>query len=147
MKRIFLQILAAWLSVLPLLAQVNPAPSVPYDPGEYNRLMQKSRNLKKTGWWMLGGGTVLVCGSMLWFTGEAASNVLQWEDPDVGDGPTIMAAVGLISMAGSIPVFIGAGNAKKKAQLVAGPEPLTLGWRTGKQPVMPALGLKVPIGR
>jgi hypothetical protein len=138
--------LGAWLMVMPVLAQVVPDQPVPYDRGEYDKLMQKNRKLKKTGWWMLGGGTVLVCGSMLWFTGEAASNVLQWEEPDVGDGPTIMMAAGLLSMAGSIPVFIGAGNAKKKAQLLAGSQPLTLGLRPGRQSVMPAIGVRLPLG-
>jgi hypothetical protein len=147
MKKLVLYIVFGWMAGLPVFAQVSPEPPVQYDRDEYNRLMQKNKSLKKAGWWMLGGGSALVGGSIVWFLADGASNVLQGEDPDVDDGPTVMMAVGLLSMAGSVPVFISAGGVRKKAELSLAAQPVTTYMKPGAQSFLPALKLRVSLSR
>ena len=73
-------------------------------------LLKKSKRQQRTGWLMLGGGTLVAVGSMYWAL-EAYAN--ESGSGDHGQGYFFIS--GVCSIVGSIPMFIISGNNKKKA--------------------------------
>ena len=77
--------------------------------------LNKSNRQKTTGWVLLGGGAALTG------IGLIIGSVTLWDEVFSGgeskgfDAASILFSAGLISMAGSIPLFIAAGKNRRKA--------------------------------
>ena len=76
--------------------------------------LQKSNKQKKAGWILLGGGAAMT-GIGIIVGATAAADELITGDSNGLDAATILIPVGLLSMAGSIPLFIAAGKNRRKA--------------------------------
>lgn len=113
-------------------------------------LLQKSRNQKTGAWILLGGGAALLLG------GAALAVIESPEDTEellttgstTSSGSILMVA-GILSMAGSIPLFIASGNNHQKAlRLSVGTQQIKLpfkgAWTCQYQP---AVSLKFSLGR
>ena len=70
--------------------------------------LQKSKNQKTTAWVLLGGGAALI------LVGDLIGNRKESSFNDAGTG-VIIAGAGVLSMLGSIPLFIASGKNKRKA--------------------------------
>ena len=87
-------------------AQEQPTPAQSMTKQDY---IQKSKNQKTTAWIMLGGGTAMAVGGMVW----VVNNLFE---PDQGE--SVVFFMGLGAMIGSIPLFIASGrNARKAADM------------------------------
>lgn len=71
--------------------------------------LQKSRNQKTAAWIMLGGGTAMATGAMIWAVQDLFG-------PDRGEG--VLFVTGVCAMAGSIPLFIASARNKRKANQI-----------------------------
>src|SRR5215471_11961609 len=67
--------------------------------------LRKSKNQKIAAYVFLGSGAVLVVGAGFWFSQDIYAA-----------GPANLALAGVVAMATSVPLFISAGNNKKKAR-------------------------------
>jgi len=102
MKKIIVFAMLLIISVASFSQQTtNPAPTVKTD------YLEKSKNQKKAAWVMLGGGASLI------LLGDLIGNSKSSSFGDAGAG-FVMAAVGGLSMLGSIPLFIASSRNKKK---------------------------------
>jgi hypothetical protein len=112
MKQAFILFLLVSLVVRCSGQQTTPAASI------QSHYLKKSKNQKTAAWILLGGGAALFTAGMLIPKGEE-----QWDTyygwpmkENKNDG--IKAALGLtgvLSMAGSIPLFIASGKNKRRA--------------------------------
>lgn len=98
---------------------------------------------------MLGGGAVVGLTGALVTGAESVNAVLI--DPLMGNEPSrssigpVLMGVGLVSMLGSIPCFISAGNNKMRADMALKGEPITLGNNPFRQAYYPALSVKISL--
>ena len=126
-------------------AQTSPIESKPHlNQTDIDHLLKKSKNQKIAAWCMLGGGTLLV---LIGFGGAAAEGYdNSWGGtPEYSSTPDILLVSGLLSMAGSIPLFISSGKNKRKARAMVGttyyPNPLSpTHFKT-----MPSAGIQISI--
>ena len=90
---------------------IEPAPDS--SPQEfYDYYMIKNQKNKRAAWICLGGGA----GLFVIGTAVGTAGVLDWDSSEVGAGTGMMLA-GMAGAAVSIPLFISAGNNKRKARL------------------------------
>ena len=68
--------------------------------------LQKSKNQKTAARILLGSGTALAAGSLVW----ASQNLFS-----TSSGPVVFLVAGSVAMLGSIPLFIASGKNKRKA--------------------------------
>jgi len=123
-------------------------PTTGMKPGElHDYYLKKQRNNKTAGWIMLGGGAVVGLTGALVTGAESVNAVLI--DPLMGNEPSltgpVLMGVGLVSMLGSIPCFISAGNNKMRADMALKGEPITLGNKPFRQAYYPALSVKISL--
>jgi anaerobic selenocysteine-containing dehydrogenase len=92
-----------------------------------NTLLQKSKKQKTAAWLLLGGGGALTTIGLIVGVSQATkdfsngiSNIFSNTNYSTSSstGGIIMVIAGTGAMLGSIPLFIGAGNNKKKAHLL-----------------------------
>ena len=76
--------------------------------------LKKSNKQKTAGWILLGGGAGLVGIGVIVGVGTVWNDLLEGDTRGT-DAAGIMMATGLVSMAGSIPLFIAAGKNRRKA--------------------------------
>lgn len=100
MKKILLLIIAVLMYVSGISQQISPQPQVTKQ--DY---LQKSKKQFRTGLILLGGGTTLIVAGILTYQKGAASLVL--------------AGLGLLADASSLPFFIASASNKKKANRIA----------------------------
>lgn len=109
----------------------------------YERLMSKSREKKTAAFILLGGGAAFTAGGALLFNNGLAN----------GDGKSVlgffMTGVGIGSMCTSIPFFIGAHKARKRAMSMSmKTENTSLLYKNAfSGQFYPALVLQIPLGR
>ncbi|MBL0129823.1 MAG: hypothetical protein IPP43_00795 [Chitinophagaceae bacterium] len=70
--------------------------------------LQKSKNQNTTAWVLLVGGATFI------LAGDLIGNSKESTFGDAGTG-VIMAGLGVLSMIGSVPLFIASGKNKRKA--------------------------------
>jgi len=99
MKKIFIFSFLLIITTTTFCQQNNPSPTLTKQ--DY---LSKSKKQKTTAYILLGGGAVLVAGSVLWVAQD-----LYTESP----GPYILFFAGSFSMLGSIPLFIAAKRNKR----------------------------------
>ncbi len=75
--------------------------------------LAKSKRQKTAGWIMLGGGAALVG------VGIAIGSSEELSFDDAGTA-AVLGGVGILSMIGSIPVFLAAGKNKRRANRMSG---------------------------
>ena len=115
MKKNILFSLLLIVSVVSFSQQTNPAPSLTKQ--DY---LQKSKHQKTAAWILLGGGTTLIITSAVIPLGESTG---LRPDPFTfiseghkNDGiRAAFAGIGILSMLGSIPLFIASGKNKRRA--------------------------------
>jgi len=84
--------------------------------------LRKSKNQKTAAWVLLGGGIALTVTGMIIYS-NAYTNAVE-NDPwyfgtDANPTGAVIATVGLLSSAGSIPLFIASGKNKKRALAIS----------------------------
>lgn len=106
--------------------------------------LQKSKNQKTTAWVLLGGGAVLI------LVGDLIGNSKESSFSDAGTG-VVIAGAGVLSMLGSIPLFIASGKNKRKAMSMSfknemGPSRLLSGQKSSfVNRLVPSLSLKISL--
>jgi hypothetical protein len=75
--------------------------------------LRKSNKQKTAGWILLGGGAGLAGIGIIVSATTALGDLIEGDDGSTG-GPILMFT-GLVSMAGSIPLFLAAGKNRRKA--------------------------------
>ncbi|MEP7373698.1 MAG: hypothetical protein ABI675_09945 [Chitinophagaceae bacterium] len=76
---------------------------------------QKKSNKRNTaGWVLLAGGAVLTTIGLIVGATDALGDLIEGDTKGLCGGPILMFT-GLVSMAGSIPLFIAAGKNRRKA--------------------------------
>src|SRR5258705_12673666 len=103
MKKIILFIMLLILSVSSFSQQTNSRPVL--NKQDY---LKKSKNQKTTAWVLLGSGAALI------LVGDLIGNSKESSFDDAGAG-VVIAGAGVLSMLGSIPLFIASGKNKRKA--------------------------------
>ena len=103
MKKIILFTMLMILSASSFSQQTNSHPTL--SKQDY---LQKSKNQKTTAWVLLGGGAALI------LVGDLVGNSKESSFSDAATG-VVIAGAGVLSMLGSIPLFIAAGKNKRKA--------------------------------
>jgi hypothetical protein len=87
-----------------------------------NSLLQKAKNQKTAAWILFGGGAVLSTVGFIIVTNEVVKDFSNIFTPNYSTsnstGGEIMVYAGTGAMLGSIPLFIGAGKNKRKANLM-----------------------------
>src|SRR4249920_474227 len=83
--------------------------------------LQKSKNQKTAAWLLLSGGIAMTVTGMVIY--QNAYNSAVEDNPwyfgtDANPAGAVIATVGLLSCAGSIPLFIASGKNKKRARAV-----------------------------
>ena len=106
MKKVIIFCLLLTVSVTSF-SQQTPATKIPLTKTDY---LQKSKKQKTAAWILLGGGTAMTAGSIVW----ASQNIFS-----TSSGPTVLFVVGCVSMVGSIPLFIASSKNKKRAMSVS----------------------------
>jgi uncharacterized membrane protein len=101
MKKITISLLLLIASGVMFSQQSNPASVLTKQ--DY---LQKSKNQKTAAWVLLGGGTAMVGGSIIWALQDIFST---------SSGPSVLFVTGGVAMIGSIPLFIVSGKNKRKA--------------------------------
>ena len=85
--------------------------------------LKKSKNQKKAGWIMLGGGAAIVATSLIIPEGESEGLQVCYAllcETHKNDGiKGGLAVVGTLSMLGSIPLFLASGKNKRRANAVS----------------------------
>ncbi len=76
--------------------------------------LKKSKKQKTAGWILLGGGTLITGIGVVVGAATAVGELIYGESKSVTAGE-ILIPVGLLSMAGSIPLFIASGKNRRKA--------------------------------
>ncbi|MEO5948422.1 MAG: hypothetical protein ABIP79_16515 [Chitinophagaceae bacterium] len=76
--------------------------------------LKKSKNQKIAGRLLLGGGAILIAAGLTSNLSNGLENLFQQEAPKNNSGD-ILTVLGVISIAGSIPLLISAGKNKRKA--------------------------------
>ncbi len=105
--------------------------------------LEKSRENRKTGFILLGGGVVMVVSGIAIALNNYAGN----NDKTVDTVGGIMAITGAAAMLTSLHFFrVAETNNKKAAQLSIGNQPLNIPRYTGKIPKSyPAISLSIPL--
>ena len=112
MKKLLL-IISVMLLCMNSYAQEQPAPAQSMTKQDY---IQKSKNQKTTAWIMLGGGTAMAVGGMVW----VVNNLFE---PDQGE--SVVFFMGLGAMIGSIPCLLRQAVMPGKQRIY----PSILNWR------------------
>jgi hypothetical protein len=107
MKKITLFAMLLVLSVTSFSQQNNPSPTRTKE--DY---LLKSKNQKTTAWVLLGGGTALIGVGFLIGDGKESS----FSSAATG---VVMAGIGVLSIIGSIPLFIASGKNKRKGMALS----------------------------
>ena len=107
MKKIILFTMLLIFSVSSFSQQTTP--SKPVTREDY---LKKSKNQKTAAWVLLGGGTVLIGTGFLIGDREESS----FDDAATG---AILGGIGVLSMIGSIPVFLASGKNKRRANAMS----------------------------
>ncbi len=79
--------------------------------------LKKSKNQKTAGWILVGGGTTLIIGGAVFFTGAAILSLATLQDP-TKNGTDVAAYIiltGVVADIVSIPFFISAAHKKRIA--------------------------------
>jgi hypothetical protein len=84
--------------------------------------LKQSKNQKTAAWVLLGGGIAMTITGMIIFSNDYNNAVL--DDPwavGTNTNPTgaVIGTVGLLSCAGSIPLFVASGKNKKRAMAIS----------------------------
>jgi hypothetical protein len=83
--------------------------------------LQKSKNQQTAGWILLTGGALMVLIGSIAAANEAGNELVNLfnanatPNKNAGKGATVVAMTGLLSMAGSIPLFLASGKNRRKA--------------------------------
>lgn len=101
MKKIIIFTMLLILSATSFSQQTTP--SQPLTRADY---LHKSKSQKTTAWILLGGGSALA------ITGLLLNNQASFDNAGT---TAIVGGVGVLSMIGSIPLFIASGKNKRKA--------------------------------
>ena len=80
-----------------------------------NEYLQKSKDQKTAAWLLLGAGAAATVGGAIWF-----GNEFNLFGNDNTAAPAIVSLAGILSMAGSIPLFIASSRNKNKAMSITG---------------------------
>lgn len=86
-----------------------------------NDYLRKSKNQRTAGWILLGGGAIMTLIGSITAANEVGDELVNLFDPaathrkNAGTGATIVAMTGVLSMVGSIPLFIASGKNRRKA--------------------------------
>ncbi len=104
MKKFMIYILLAVLPATSFCQKTND--SIPHVTTDY---LTKSKNQKEAAWALLGGGAAFIGLGFIVGDGKEAS----FDDAATGG---VLAGVGLLSIIGSIPLFIASGKNKRKAK-------------------------------
>ena len=107
MKKTFIFTMLLILSVTSFSQQ-----TIPSKPITKSDFLQKSKKQKTTAWVMLGGGASLV------LIGDLIGNSKNSSFDDAGTG-VILGGIGVLSMLGSIPVFLASGKNKRRANAMS----------------------------
>jgi hypothetical protein len=116
MKKILVYFLSILLTTASYSQKLHPA-----QPLLKEDYLLKSKNQKKVGWILLGGGTGLILTSALIPRGELVRDGICWglflcEEEYKNDGIRgIIVVAGGLSILSSIPFFIASGKNKRKA--------------------------------
>jgi len=84
--------------------------------------LRKSKNQKTAAWVLLGGGIALTVTGMIIYSNaytSAVENDPWYFGSDANPTGAVIATVGLLSAAGSIPLFIASGKNKKRAMAIS----------------------------
>jgi len=83
--------------------------------------LKKSKSQKTAGWILVGGGTTLIIGGAVFFTGAAILSIATLQDP--AKNGTVVAAyillTGVVADIVSIPFFISAAHNKRIASSIS----------------------------
>lgn len=107
MKKIVIFTMLMILSATSFSQQTTP--SKPVTQADY---LKKSKNQKTTAWIMLGGGASLI------LVGNLIGNSKNSSFDDAGTG-VVIGGIGVLSMLGSIPVFLASGKNKRRANAMS----------------------------
>ena len=77
--------------------------------------LRKSSKQKTAGWILLGGGAAITTIGLAIGSNNLADEILTGGHSSGFDAAAILIPIGLISMAGSIPLFVAAGKNRRKA--------------------------------
>jgi len=94
-------------------------PAQPFSPEDYRK---KSKSQLTAAYIFLGGGTVLAAAGVAIGFGEAVNTIGNIFNPDevsTSNTGEVLFYTGLVSMAGSVPLFIASSRNKKKAASVS----------------------------
>ena len=84
--------------------------------------LRKSKNQKTAAWVLLGGGVAMtITGIIIYsndYTNAVEDNPL-YLGADANPAGAVIATIGLLSSAGSIPLFIASGKNKKRALAIS----------------------------
>ena len=103
MKKVIVYAMFLFMTTSAFSQQTNP--SQPLTRQDY---LTKSKNQKTGAWVLLGGGAVLIGTGLLIGNREESS----FDDAATG---AVVGVVGVLSLIGSIPLFIASGRNKRKA--------------------------------
>ena len=127
-------------TMLLIIATATFSQSMPSPALTKQDYLKKSKNQKTAVWVLLGGGTVLIGTGFLIGASEESS----FDDAATGG---IIAAVGVLSAIGSIPLFIASGKNKRKAASLSFKNEMTpqLLKNSFVSRVVPSLSLKIEL--
>jgi hypothetical protein len=108
MKKILFNVVFASLTAVTFSQQISSSATI--DKTDY---LQKSKHQKTTAWILLGGGAVLIGGSLISAISEVAKSKYFFDANTTGS--TILFFTGIAAAGSSIPFFISSGRNKGRA--------------------------------
>jgi hypothetical protein len=105
MKKIIISIILILISNAVFSQKTEPTQSL-----TKNDYLQKSKDQKMAAWLLLGAGAAATIGGAIWF-----GNEFNLFDNDNTAVPAVLTLAGILSMGGSIPLFIASSRNKNKA--------------------------------
>jgi phosphate/sulfate permease len=118
MKKNILFVLLLVVSTNAFSQQTNPSQKI---SGE--NYLKKSKNQKTAAWVLLGGGVALITTAFAVGMNDAAEDLagilFLGEEQQSSNTGEVLFYTGLVSMAGSIPLFIASSKNKRKAEKIA----------------------------
>ena len=113
MKKIIVFALLLIISATSFSQQTKPSPALTKQ--DY---LKKSKNQKTAAWLLLGGGAAITTLGIALGTSGVVDEVFTGDSKSF-DAATVLIPVGLLSMVGSVPLFIAASKNKRKAENIS----------------------------